>query len=82
MLSCGPLSRRDSSDPLWTSANLAERKIFIPDEFRVQARSSAEELRQIAAAVAEKLNGSKEFMVKSDGLEVIVGSTFSTMSVV
>lgn len=59
MISCGPLSRRDTADPLWTSRRLAERKIFIPDEFRVQARTSAEELLKIAQVVAQKLNKSK-----------------------
>jgi uncharacterized protein (UPF0261 family) len=38
---------------------LAERKIFIPDAFRVQVRTSADELREIAQVVAEKLNKSK-----------------------
>jgi uncharacterized protein (UPF0261 family) len=59
MISCGPLERRDTGDPLWTRHRLAQRKIFIPDEFRVQARTSADELRDIAAAVAEKLNRSE-----------------------
>jgi uncharacterized protein (UPF0261 family) len=59
MISCGPLDRRDRGDPLWTSRRLAERKIFIPDAFRVQVRTSADELREIAQVVAEKLNKSK-----------------------
>lgn len=59
MISCGPLGRKDTNDPLWTKRRLAERKLFIPDEFRVQVRSSADELRGIAAAVADKLNRSK-----------------------
>lgn len=59
MISCGPLGRRDTNDPLWTEHRLAERKLFIPDEFRVQVRSSADELKEIAAAVAEKLNKSR-----------------------
>jgi uncharacterized protein (UPF0261 family) len=70
MISCGPLSRRDSSDPLWTDHNLAERKIFIPDEFRVQVRSDAQELRSIAAVVAEKLNkatGPVKFFIPTRG---------------
>jgi len=56
MLSCGPLNRREKGDPLWATLGLSRRKIFIPDEFRVQARTSAEELKQVAALVAEKLN--------------------------
>jgi uncharacterized protein (UPF0261 family) len=59
MLSCGPLSRRDNNDQLWNSKNLNKRKLFIPDELRVQARSSKEELLQIADIMAEKLNNSK-----------------------
>jgi uncharacterized protein (UPF0261 family) len=59
MLSCGPLSRREKNDPLWTALELPKRKIFIPDEFRVQARTTAAELRKAAALVAEKLNRAK-----------------------
>ena len=29
MISCGPLERKDSDDPLWTSRSLAERKLCI-----------------------------------------------------
>jgi uncharacterized protein (UPF0261 family) len=70
MISCGPLDRRDQGDPLWTSRRLAERKIFIPDAFRVQVRTSADELREIAQVVAEKLNKSKgpvKFLVPTQG---------------
>lgn len=70
MLSCGPLSRKDIDDPLWTSRNLAERKFFIPDEYRVQVRISADELKEIAAAVAEKLNryeGPVKFLIPTRG---------------
>ena len=59
MLSCGPLSRRDAGDPLWTNLRLAERKIFIPDEFRVQARTRGDEVCKAAEVVARKLNASK-----------------------
>jgi uncharacterized protein (UPF0261 family) len=59
MLSCGPLSRREKGDPLWTALELSKRKIFIPDEFRVQARTSADELQKVAALVAQKLNQAK-----------------------
>ncbi len=74
MLSCGPLSRKDNQDPLWTARNLSERKIFIPDQFRVQARSSAEELRSVAATVAEKLNkarGPVKFFIPTRGWSTI-----------
>jgi len=56
MISCGPLSRRDHGDPLWISRKLAERKLFLQDDFRVQARTTKEELREIAVVVARKLN--------------------------
>ena len=59
MLSCGPLSRREAGDPLWTTLRLSERKIFIPDEFRVQARTRGDEVCRVAEVVARKLNESK-----------------------
>jgi uncharacterized protein (UPF0261 family) len=59
MLSCGPLERRDRNDPLWVSKKLSSRKSFIPDAFRVQVRTSADEAREIAAALAEKASRAK-----------------------
>lgn len=59
MLSCGPLERGDRDDPLWVSKNIKNRKLFIPDAFRVQARTTSQELREIAREVARKLNQSK-----------------------
>ena len=59
MLSCGPLDRRDRDDPLWTKRRLNERKLFIPDQYRVQVRVNAEETRIIAQTVAQKLNQAK-----------------------
>jgi uncharacterized protein (UPF0261 family) len=59
MISCGPLSRRDSGDPLWQQRRLADRKITVPDRFRVEARTTAEEVAEIARLVASKLNKSK-----------------------
>ena len=56
MISCGPIQRRNENDPLWTSRNLAERKLFLQDEIRVQARTSIEESQLIARQVAERLN--------------------------
>jgi uncharacterized protein (UPF0261 family) len=55
-LSCGPIERKDRNDPLWTSRKLAERKMFIQDKQRVQVRTSPEEMKIFAKAVAEKLN--------------------------
>lgn len=59
MLSCGPLERGDRGDPLWVSKNIKNRKLFIPDAFRVQARTHPQELREIAREVARKLNRAK-----------------------
>jgi len=56
IISCGPLERRDKADPLWVSRRLAERKIWVQDAIRVQARTSVEEMQTIARVVAEKLN--------------------------
>jgi uncharacterized protein (UPF0261 family) len=56
MISCGPLERKDHNDPLWTSRKLAQRKLLVQDPPRVQARTSTEELTQVAIAAAEKLN--------------------------
>jgi len=70
MLSCGPLSRRETGDPLWTNLKLAERKIFIPDEFRVQARTSGDEVCRVAEVIARKLNESKgpvKFLIPTRG---------------
>jgi len=59
MISCGPIQRRDAQDPLWTSRNLAARKLLLQDAIRVQARTSAAEMQTIAQEVANKLNQSK-----------------------
>jgi uncharacterized protein (UPF0261 family) len=56
MISCGPLERRDKADPLWMTRKLAERKLLVQDALRVQARTSPEEMEQIAIAVSESLN--------------------------
>jgi uncharacterized protein (UPF0261 family) len=59
MLSCGPMERGDRGDPLWVSKDIKNRRLFIPDTFRVQARTNSQELREIAKEVARKLNQSK-----------------------
>jgi uncharacterized protein (UPF0261 family) len=56
MISCGPIERRDAADPLWEELGLASRPISIPDRFRVEARTTSEEVEQIARLVADKLN--------------------------
>jgi hypothetical protein len=58
-VSCGPLDRGNRGDPFWVSRNIKNWKLFIPDAFRVQARTNPQELREIAREVARKLNGSK-----------------------
>jgi len=78
MISCGPYERRDRHDPLWTSRRLSERKLFVQDRMRVQARTSQEEMEEIAQKVAERLNGLKyKELVKF----VIPERGFSSLSV-
>jgi uncharacterized protein (UPF0261 family) len=55
MLSCGPLERQERGDQLWTSRSLGGRKLFVPDALRVQARTTGEELREVAGKLAERL---------------------------
>lgn len=56
ILSSGPISRKDSGDPLWTSRRLAERKMFLQDAARVQVRTNADEMKEVARTVADRLN--------------------------
>jgi uncharacterized protein (UPF0261 family) len=56
IISCGPIERKDRNDALWTSRKLAERKLYIQEHPRVQARMNAEELESVASAAAERLN--------------------------
>jgi uncharacterized protein (UPF0261 family) len=78
MISCGPIQRRDQGDPLWVSRKLAERKLLIQDAMRVQARTSPEEVTQIARETAKKLNGHpKKVLVKF----IIPTKGFSSISV-
>jgi uncharacterized protein (UPF0261 family) len=78
MISCGPIERRDKGDPLWQSRQLAQRKLLLQDAIRVQARTSPEEMEQMAVAVAEKLNG---YTYKSMVKFVIPRKGFSSLSV-
>lgn len=69
-LSCGPLDRSEKGDPLWVSRDLKNRKLFIPDAFRVQARINGKELKEIAGEMARKLNlaqGPVIFMIPKKG---------------
>jgi uncharacterized protein (UPF0261 family) len=59
MISCGPLERKEKGDLLWINRRLAERRLFIPDAYRVQARTDKDELKEIARVFAEKLNHAK-----------------------
>jgi uncharacterized protein (UPF0261 family) len=75
ILSSGPIARKDSGDPLWTSRKLAERKMFLQDSQRVQVRTSAEEMRQVAKVVAKRLNKHPnrslvKFLVPTQGFSV------------
>ena len=56
MISCGPIQRKDEGDSLWVSRKLAERKLLVQDAIRVQARTSPEEMVNIAREVAKKLD--------------------------
>jgi uncharacterized protein (UPF0261 family) len=56
MISCGPVERKDRDDPLWSSRRLAERKLYLQDAFRVQARMNREELKLVAEEAAKALN--------------------------
>jgi uncharacterized protein (UPF0261 family) len=78
MISCGPIQRRDEGDALWVTRKLAERKLLLQDAMRVQARTSPEEMKTIANAVAEKLNTHEnKKLVKF----IIPGRGFSSLSV-
>lgn len=76
IISCGPLERQEQNDQLWLNRRIAERKMYIPDKYRVQARTNAEELREIVAVLAEKLNkaqGPVIFLIPTQGWSVLSG---------
>ena len=56
MISCGPLARRDSGDALWEERKLGERAYSVPDRFRVEVRTTTEEVDAIGRLVGEKLS--------------------------
>ncbi len=78
MISCGPIERKDKGDPLWVNRKLAQRKLFVQDAWRVQARTSAEEMAMIAKSVAERLN---QYQNKKLVKFVIPQKGFSSLSV-
>jgi uncharacterized protein (UPF0261 family) len=78
MISCGPIERKDSGDPLWSSKKLAERKFLLQDPLRVQARTTPEEMEQAAIAVAEKF---RRYQHKSKVKFLIPRKGFSSISV-
>jgi len=60
IISCGPLSRKDiKEDALWEKLRCNDRKLWVMDELRVQAKISAKEAVEIAEVIAGKLNRSK-----------------------
>ena len=78
IISCGPIERKDRDDPLWTSRKLAERKLYLQDAHRVQARMSPAETEQVAIAAAEKLN---QYRGKNRVKVVIPLKGFSSISI-
>ena len=78
IISCGPIERKDRDDSLWKSRKLAERKLYIQEHPRVQARMSAEEMEYVATAAAERLN---RYEHKPRVKVVIPRKGFSSLSV-
>ena len=58
MISCGPYERR-FHDVYWKTKRIAARKIFIPDTYRVQARTTRKEMELIAQVFSGKLDQAK-----------------------
>jgi len=78
IISCGPIERKDRNDPLWKSRRLAERKLYLQDAHRVQARMSPAESEFVAFATAEKLN---QYAGKTRVKAVIPLKGFSSISI-
>jgi uncharacterized protein (UPF0261 family) len=78
IISCGPIERKDRDDSLWKSRKLEERKLYIQEHPRVQARMSAEEMEYVATAAAERLN---RYEHKPRVKVVIPRKGFSSLSV-
>lgn len=78
IISCGPVERKDSGDPLWESRKLAERKLYIQEHPRAHARMNAEELEHVAFSAAERLNLYKN----KDRVKIVIPlGGFSSLSV-
>jgi uncharacterized protein (UPF0261 family) len=78
IISCGPLERRDSDDSLWKTRKLSERKLYIQEHPRVQARLIAEEMEYVAVSAAERLN----YYTQKERVKIIVPMKgFSSLSV-
>ena len=58
LFSCGPYERR-FTDPLWKKKRIEKRKLYIQDHFRVQARTTKQEMETIGQAFSQKLNRAK-----------------------
>ncbi len=78
MISCGPIERKDRNDPLWSFRKLSERKLYIQESPRVQARLNAEEMELVASRAAERLNRCKQ---KARVKVVVPTKGFSSLSV-
>jgi len=78
IISCGPLERKDRNDDLWESRKLTERKLYIQESPRVQARMSADEMHYVAGETAKRLN---EYDNKARVKVVIPRRGFSSISV-
>jgi uncharacterized protein (UPF0261 family) len=77
IISCGPMERKDTGDPLWQSRRLAERKLYIQEHPRAHARMNAEELELVAFSAAERLN---RYLHKERVKILIPMSGFSSLS--
>jgi len=78
IISCGPIERKNGNDPLWTSRKLAERKLFLQDSHRVQARMNPEETEFVSLAAADRLN---QYLAKARVKVVIPLRGFSSTSI-
>lgn len=78
LISCGPIERKNGNDPLWTSRKLAERKLYLQDSYRVQARMNPEEAEYVGLSAADRLN---QYIDKERVKVVIPLSGFSSLGI-